>query len=245
MGMWTRLKLIFSTKASSAMDRAEDPRQVLDYAYTQQQLLLVKLRQGLVEVATSKQQLERQSKKLEARVPQLEDQAKRALGAGRDDLARIALERKRSAAAELVGLSAQIAEVGAEEKRLAGQERSLQVRIEEFRTHRDVVSARYSASEAEVKVKEALSGVSGELAELGMAVGRAEEKADRLQSRAKALDSLVDIGALESAGGGDYVETELKRLTSGAEIDDELERLKAEIATPKLPVQAGDGNHGS
>jgi len=243
--MWTRLKLIFSTKASSAMDRAEDPRQVLDYAYTQQQLLLVKLRQGLVEVATSKQQLERQSKKLEARVPQLEDQAKRALGAGRDDLARIALERKRSAAVELEGLSAQIAEVGAEEKRLAGQERSLQVRIEEFRTHRDVVSARYSASEAEVKVKEALSGVSGELAELGMAVGRAEEKADRLQSRAKALDSLVDIGALEPAGGGDYVENELKRLTSGAEIDDELERLKAEIAAPKLPVQAGDGNHGS
>jgi len=245
MGMWSRLKLIFSTKASSAMDRAEDPRQVLDYAYTQQQLLLVKLRQGLVEVATSKQQLERQSKKLVARVPQLEDQAKRALGAGRDDLARIALERKRSAAVELEGLSAQIAEVGAEEKRLAGQERSLQVRIEEFRTHRDVVSARYSASEAEVKVKEALSGVSGELAELGMAVGRAEEKADRLQSRAKALDSLVDIGALEPAGGGDYVENELKRLTSGAEIDDELERLKAEIAAPSLPAQVGDGNHGS
>ena len=245
MGMWTRLKLIFSTKASSAMDRAEDPRQVLDYAYTQQQLLLVKLRQGLVEVATSKQQLERQSKKLAARVPQLEDQAKRAVGAGRDDLARIALERKRSAAVELEGLSAQIAEVGAEEKRLAGQERSLQVRIEEFRTHRDVVSARYSASEAEVKVKEALSGVSGELAELGMAVGRAEEKADRLQSRAKALDSLVDIGALEPAGGGDYVENELKRLTSGAEIDDELERLKAEIGAPSLPAQVGDGNHGS
>jgi phage shock protein A len=243
--MWSRLKLIFSTKASSAMDRAEDPRQVLDYAYTQQQLLLVKLRQGLVEVATSKQQLERQSKKLEARVPQLEDQAKRALGAGRDDLARIALERKRSAVAELEGLSAQIAEVGAEEKRLAAQERSLRLRIEEFRTHRDVVSARYSASEAEVKVKEALSGVSGELAELGMAVGRAEEKADRLQSRAKALDSLVDIGALEPAGGGHYVENELKRLTSGAEIDDELERLKAEIGGPRLAARAGDENHGS
>ncbi len=244
MGIWSRLKLVFSTKANSALNRAEDPRQVLDYAYSQQQLLLVKLRQGLVEVATSKQQLERQSKKLEARVPQLDDQARRAVGAGRDDLARIALERKRSAAAELEGLSAQIAEVGAEEKRLAGQERSLQVRIEEFRTHRDVVSARYSAAEAEVKVKEALSGVSGELAELGMAVGRAEEKADRLQSRAKALDSLVDIGALEPAGGGDYVENELKRLTSGAEIDDELERLKAEIGAPSLPAQVGDGNHG-
>ncbi len=104
-----------------------------------------------------------------------------------------------------------------------------------------MVSARYSASEAEVKVKEALSGVSGELAELGMAVGRAEEKADRLQSRARALDSLVDIGALQPAGGGDYVETELRRLTSGAEIDDELERLKAKIGTPRLAA-TGDGN---
>ena len=241
MGLWSRLRLIFSTKASSAMDRAEDPRQVLDYAYGQQQLLLVKLRQGLVEVATSKQQLERQSKKLASRVPQLDEQARRAIGAGRDDLARIALERKRTAFAEIEGLTTQVAEVDAEEKRLAGQERALQVRIEEFRTHRDVVSARYSASEAEVKVKEALSGVSGELAELGMAVGRAEEKADRLQSRARALDSLVDIGALQPAGGGDYVETELRRLTSGAEIDDELERLKAEIGTPRLAA-TGDGN---
>src|SRR5216684_3126239 len=118
MGLWTRLKLIFSAKASSALDRAEDPRQVLDYAYTQQQL-------------------DRQSKKLQARVPQLDDQARRAIGAGRDDLARIALERKRTAMAEIEGLMAQIAEVSAEENRLAGQERSLQVRIEEFRTHRD------------------------------------------------------------------------------------------------------------
>jgi phage shock protein A len=244
MGLWFRLKLIFSTKASSAMDRAEDPRQVLDYAYGQQQLLLVKLRQGLVEVATSKQQLERQSKKLASRVPQLDEQARRAIGAGRDDLARIALERKRTALAEIEGLTTQVAEVDAEEKRLAGQERALQVRIEEFRTHRDVVSARYSASEAEVKVKEALSGVSGELAELGMAVGRAEEKADRLQSRARALDSLVDIGALQPTGGGDYVETELQRLTSGAEIDDELERLRAEIGAPRLAAAKGDGNDG-
>ena len=73
-----------------------------------------------------------------------------------------------------------------------------------------------------------------------MAVGRAEEKADRLQSRARALDSLVDIGALQPAGGGDYVETELRRLTSGAEIDDELERLKAEVGTPRLAAAKGD-----
>src|SRR5258708_33390405 len=142
MGLWTRLKLIFSAKASSALDRAEDPRQVLDYAYTQQQQLLVKLRQGLVEVATSKQQLDRQSKKLQARVPQLDDQARRAIGAGRDDLARIALERKRTALAEIQILMGQNAGASAEERRLPGQARPLQVRVAGSRPRPDLVRQR-------------------------------------------------------------------------------------------------------
>ena len=234
MGLWSRMKLLFTTKASSALDRAEDPRQVLDYAYNQQQVLLVSLRRGLVDVATSKQQLVQQAEKFEARIPRLDDQARRAVTAGREDLARIALERKRTALGEMQSLNTQIAEVEADKQRLSAQERSLQLRIEQFRTHRDVVSARYSAAEAEVRAKESLAGVSGELAELGMAVGRAEEKADRLQARARAIDSLVDIGSLPSAGGGDFVETELSRITTGSEIDEELARIKSEIEWPKL-----------
>jgi phage shock protein A len=156
------------------------------------------------------------------------------VSAGREDLARIALERKRTALAEMQSLHTQVAEVEADKQRLSAQERALQVRIEQFRTHRDVVSARYSAAEAEVRVKESLAGVSGELAELGMAVGRAEEKADRLQARARAIDSLVDVGALPSASGGDFVEAELRRITAGSEIDEELARIKSSLDRPKL-----------
>jgi phage shock protein A len=234
MSLWSRLKLLFATRASSALDRAEDPRQVLDYAYSQQQELLLNLRRGLVDVATSKQQLEQQAARIKAGVPRFEEQARRAVAAGREDLARVALERKRTALTESESLTQQIAEVDADKQRLSAQERALQLRIEQFRTHRDVVSARYSAAEAEVRVKESLAGVSGELAELGMAVGRAEEKAERLQARARAIDSLVDIGALPAPGGGDYVETELQRLTAGSEIDAELDRIKAELGTPQL-----------
>ena len=236
MGLWTRIRMLFATKASSALDRAEDPREVLDYAYSQQQQLLVSLRRGLVDVATSKQQLEQQAQRLLDSIPKLDDQARRAIGAGREDLARVALERKRTATTEAESLTKQIAEVSADKDRLSAQERALQLRIEQFRTHRDVVSARYSAAEAEVRVKESLAGVSGELAELGMAVGRAEEKADRLQARARAIDSLVDIGSLPSTGGGDFVENELHRITQGSEIDGELARIKAELALPTLPA---------
>ena len=238
MSIWTRLRLLLNTEVSSALDQAEDPRQVLDYAYNQQQQLLITLRRGLVDVATAKQQLEQQARRLETRIPQLDDQAHRAVSAGRDDLARVALERKRLALSEMEGLNSQIAEVEADKQRLANQERTLQVRVEQFRTHREVVSARYSAAEAEVRLKESLAGVSGELAELGMAVGRAEEKAERLQARAKAIDSLVDLGSFPPIGGGDFVEAELLRITVTKEIDDELTRIKSEVGGPNKETKS-------
>src|SRR5438477_645311 len=175
MGIWSRVRLLLNTEVSSALDQAEDPRQVLDYAYNQQQQLLITLRRGLVDVATSKQQLEHQARRLETRIPQLDDQARRAVEAGRDDLARVALERKRLALSEVEGLTKQIAEVESDKQRLAAQERTLQVRVEQFRTHREVVSARYTAAEAEVRLKEFLARASRELAELSMPVGRAED----------------------------------------------------------------------
>ena len=229
MGIWSRVRLLLNTEVSSALDQAEDPRQVLDYAYNQQQQLLITLRRGLVDVATSKQQLEHQARRLETRIPQLDDQARRAVEAGRDDLARVALERKRLALSEVEGLTKQIAEVESDKQRLAAQERTLQIRVEQFRTHREVVSARYTAAEAEVRLKESLAGVSGELAELSMAVGRAEEKADRLQARARAIDSLVDLGSFPPIGGGDFVEAELLRITVSKEIDAELAKIKSEV----------------
>lgn len=243
MGLWNRLKLLLGVKATSALDRAEDPREVLDYAYSQQQELLATLRRGLVDVATAKQQLEQQAAKLQERIPRLDEQARRALQSGREDLARVALERRHAAAAEIDGLQHQLSEVGAEEDRLAAQERALALRIDEFRTHREVVSARYSAASAEVSVREALSGVTGDLAELGRAVGRAEEKTERLQARAKALGSLVDVGALPSTSG-DYLEAELGRITTGKEIDDELARLRAELALPRLAAATEESPDG-
>ena len=239
MGLWSRIQLLLRMKAGAALDRAEDPREVLDFAYTQQLELLRKVKQGLVDVATSKRQLEQQAEKLRARVPQLEDQARRALGLEREDLARLALERKQTALAELGGLDGQVAEVAAEERKLTLAEQQLSARIEEFRTRREVVSARYTAAEAQVRVGEALTGVSGELAELSMAIGRAEEKTERLQARASAIDALIDSGALALPGlpgGGDAVERELRQLTAAQSVENELAALRAETGgRPTLP----------
>ena len=243
MRISSRILMFFRVKANTALDRVADPRQVMDYAYSQQQEMLVKTKQGLVEVATSKAQLDQQSRRLRTRVPQTEQQARRALSAGRDDLARIALTRKQTILAELEQLDLQIAEVAEDEARLTRAEQQLAARIEEFRTRRDVISARYTAARAQVRATEALTGVSSEFAELGMALGRAVEKTERMQARATAIGSLLDAGTLAlPTTGTDIIEGELLRVTAEDAVDHELATLKAELDPGQQPPALKEGS---
>ena len=80
-----RIALIFRSKANTALDAAEDPRETLDYSYVKQQEMLQKVRRGLADVATSRKRLELQIQQLEQHSTKLQGQAQQALGAGRED----------------------------------------------------------------------------------------------------------------------------------------------------------------
>lgn len=234
MSLWSNIVMLFQVKANAAVDRAEDPRQLLDYGFAQQQALLRKVRQGLIEVATSKTQLQQQVKKLRGQVTQLDEQAKRAAAANRIDLAGAALERKQTVLTELAGLERQVAEVAEEEQNLVRAQQQLSTRVEEFRTRREVLSARYTAAEAHMRVSESLSGVSGDQNDLQAVLGRVEEKTERLQARASAIASLIETGALaSSASSADPVEQELNKLAANQAVQDELHALLEQVKAEK------------
>ena len=243
MSIATRLRLLMHMRASSALDAMEDPVETLDYAYGQQQVMLREVTRGLVDVATAREQLKQQASRLRARVPDLERQARQALTSGREDLARIALERKQFALAELAALEQQVADVTEEERRLASAQQRLSARVDEFRTHRVVLTAQHSAAEAQLRVHAAISGVSGEFADLGIAVGRAEEKIDRMRSRAVAIDTLIASGSLVMPGGGDALERELRELGVRQSVEDELAALRSELSGTE-PTEAVDKEQG-
>src|SRR5919112_4009292 len=94
MSLMKRISLIFRSKANTALDRAEDPRETLDYSYQRQLDLLSKVRRGVADVATSRKRVELQINQLQQQSSKLQDQAKKALGANREDLAREALTRR-------------------------------------------------------------------------------------------------------------------------------------------------------
>ena len=244
MGLVGRFTTIVKAKANKALDRAEDPRETLDYSYEKQLELLQKVRRGVADVATSKKRLELQSAKLEQSVEKLDGQARMALQQSREDLARVALERKKGVQLQLQSLDEQRAQLQTEQDKLVLAEQRLTAKVEAFRTRKETIKAQYTAAEAQTKIGEAFSGVSEEMADVGMAMERAETKVETMRARAGAIDELLESGALtDLTDGRDSIDRELDQLASAGAVDAELERLRAEVGAGEAPAgQIGDGD---
>jgi phage shock protein A len=246
MGLMKRVSLVFKAKANKALDKMEDPRETLDYSYQRQLELLTKVRRGVADVATSRKRVELQMNQLNQSSGKLEDQARKALGMGREDLARAALERKASAQTQLNDLQAQYAQLQAEEEKLTVASQRLQSKVDAFRTRKETIKATYTAAEAQTRINEAFSGISEEMGDVGMAIQRAEDKTAQMQARAGAIDELMASGALDDAIGGrrDDIQSELDQMSASSDVERELSRLKGEI-TASAPKQLEGGANGS
>lgn len=231
MGLMGRFSLIVKSKASKMLDKAEDPRETLDYSYEKQLEMLQKVRRGVADVATSKKRLELQAAKLEQSVTKLDGQARQALSQGREDLARVALERKQGVQQQLQDLDAQRAQLQAEQDKLVVAEQKLTARVEAFRTRKETIKAQYTAAEAQTKIGEAVSGISEDMADIGLAIERAENKTEDMRARAGAIDELLESGALDDLTGTskDSIERELEAITITGGVEDELAKMRAEL----------------
>lgn len=244
MGIFSRMSTIFKAKMSKALDRAEDPRETLDYSYEKQLEMLQKVKRGIVEVTTAKKRLELQLAKQQDDIARMDGQARQALTVNREDLARIVLQRKAAAMEQLQSLQSQIADLDTQQAKLVDAESRLSAKVESFRTRKEVIKATYSAAEAQVRIGEAVSGISEELTDVGMAIDRAENKTAQLQARAAAIDELTSTGVLAEpgvSGAGSDIDRQLAQLSSASTVDAELARMKAELGTAPAPKQLEDG----
>ena len=229
MSVLNRLVSKMKAGLDALLTPAEDPRLTFADAYKRQRALLVNVRQTLSEVAASKDRLEVKTAEVRRKLPQLEGRARGALIDGQEHLATLALQRHQVATMELEALEERIREAQREEERLSIIEQRLTAQIEASFARQDLIAARYSAAETQVRVKEALSGVSQEIADLGLALEQAEQEAEHMQARASAIDQLVEAVTVE---GFDLPSAP----DLAPAVRDQLEALKREIREGELPV---------
>ena len=234
-GLGGRMSTVMKAKISKLLDRAEDPAETLDYGYQKQVELLQNVKKGIADVTTSKKRLQMQSQKIEQSVVKLDTQARQALAQGREDLARAALERKTVAQTELQSLDSQIEQLASQQEQLTANEKKLRAKIEAFRSKKEVIKAQYSAAEAQVRISEAANGVGEQMADLGLAIQRAEDKTEEMRARAGAVEELEAAGTFDDlsqlGGGQDDIDRELAQLGASGQVDDELAAMKAELGS--------------
>jgi len=241
-GLMSRASLIVRAKFSKLLNRAENPTETLDYSYEQMLEQLQNVKRGVADVVTAKKRLELQTTQLEQNVVKLETQARQAVGAGREDLARQALQKKAAVQQQLQGLDAQVKQLEDQQQKLIESQQSLETRIEAFRSQKEVIKAQYSAAEAQVRIGEAATGIGRGMQDTGLAIERAREKTEQMQARAAAIDELTTAGALEDFTSGDtQLDRELAQISQSSQVDDELAKLKAEVGggEPQKEIAAG------
>ena len=241
-GLMARLSLIFKAKFSKALDRAENPNETLDYSYEEQLRQLQNVKRGIADVTTAKKRLEMQYTSMQQQVEKLDGQARQALAAGREDLAREALTRKAAVEAQLETIMQQGQQLEAQQQKLVEGEKTLAAKIEAFRSQKEVIKAQYSAAEAQVRIGEAATGIGEQMADVGLAVQRAKDKTEQMQARASAIDELTAAGSLEDfTSSGDDIDRQLAEISQGSQVDDELAKMKAEIGKGEDPPKELEG----
>lgn len=238
MGLLDRTKTVIGSKVNKVLEKFEKPTETLDYAYEKQVGMLQDVKRGITELSTAKKRLEMQKQKLLKDSIDMDGKAKESLRQGNEQMARLALERKSQIEENVQSLNVQIKKLGADQDKLIQTEKTLEFKIEQFRTQKEMVKAQYSAAEAQVKIGESLSGISKSTSDVGAAMNRAQDKTEAMTARADAIDELTDSGVLSSVGDqGDTIDRELSKINTKGKVDSQLEQLKGSIG--KTPSKNG------
>ena len=235
-GLIARASTIIKAKFSKLLDRAENPAETLDYSYEEQLRQLQNVKRGIADVTTAKKRLELQYTQMQQQVDKLDGQARQALEANREDLAREALTRKAALQSQLDGIMQQGQQLEAQQQKLVEGQHQLAARVEAFRSQKEVIKAQYSAAEAQVRIGEAATGIGEHMQDVGLAVERAKDKTQQMQARASAIEELTASGSLEDyTASGDDIDRQLSQIRQTGQVDSELAKLKAELGAGGEP----------
>lgn len=227
MGLFDRLWRVIRANINSLVGAAEDPEKILEQAVMDMQEDLIQLRQAVAGAIASQKRTERQCSQAESTATEWYQRAQLALQKGEDNLAREALTRKKSYQETATAMKASLGQQNAVVTQLKDNMRSLESKISEAKSKKDMYIARARSAKASERLQEMMGNLStgGALS----AFEKMEEKVMQLEARSEAIAEL----------GTSDLEKKFLSLEGAGDVDAELQAMKAQMLpgnnTPKLP----------
>lgn len=240
MGLFDRISRVVKSNLNDMVSKAEDPEKMLEQSILEMQEDLVQLRQGVAQAIAAQKRSEQQYNQAQNEANKWQRNAQLALQKGDENLARQALERKKTYAETANTLQTSLGQQTGQIDTLKRSLIALESKISEAKTKKDMLKARVSAAKAQEQLQSTVGrlGTSSAMA----AFERMEEKVLQIEARAQSAAELA----------GDNLESQFAALESSSDVDDELAALKAQMSLgpatpqnqPSLP-QASDSSSTS
>lgn len=224
MGIFSRLTDIVNANITALLDRAEDPAKMIRLIIQEMEDTLVDVRSDAARLIADRKEIQRRLNRLSEAQGEWQRRAELAIQKEREDLARAALT-ERAKIDELVvmldrddiALKERMAELDADIARL-------QSKLAEAKAKQAGLLARAQTANARFAVREHL--YDGRVDNAMARFDTVERKLDEMEGRVEAFD----VG-----GGGATLADEIASLEASTKIDDDLAKLKADMA-----ARAGD-----
>ena len=217
MGIFNRVSDVIKANINDLLDRAEDPEKMIKQMVLEMEESVNKDTLSVAQSIANEKQLQRRLEKERANVNDWQSKAEQAIGAGRDDLAKAALEKKIIAQKNVNDLEPTFQTAKATAERLKSQLDELRKKLDEARSRQNTLIARSNAAKAEKQLNQAMSGTGSDAFSK---FEKMENKVEQMEAEAEAFGELN--------GSDKSLEEEFANL-SNPNLDDELAKLKAKL----------------
>ncbi|MGO4961664.1 PspA/IM30 family protein [Jeotgalibaca porci] len=223
MSILGRFSDIISANVNAVIDRMEDPEKMIDQYLRDMMEDLAEVKQNTAGVMAEETRAKREVDQNEAEVNKYNELAKKALGAGNEDDARIFLSKKQEIESVGAGLATSYASAHENAVKMRQMHDKLAKDIETLRQRRSMIKGKMSVAKAQEKLNDVSENVTRSESAMG-SFKRMEDKANRMLDEANAMSELNS----EPVDSAKALEEKYASQTSAA-VEDELERLKKDL----------------
>ncbi|MEC0235964.1 PspA/IM30 family protein [Paenibacillus kribbensis] len=215
MSIFKRLRDLTMSNINAIIDKAEDPVKMTDQYIRDMQEDLEDAEKAVAAQIAIEKRFKQQYEEQAALVKKREEQAHTAAKAQNVDLARRALEEKKTAEQKMNEFKAGYEQNKAAADNLRGKLDEMRRQLTEMKNKRETLVARYNAAKAQTEINKAMNGFSSDTATAGLK--RMEEKMLQAEARAEASN---EMSSKEKS-----LDEEFKELDKKSAVDDELAAL--------------------
>lgn len=234
MSLVKRISNIFKAKANDIVEKMEDPEDTLNYSLVEMRENLSKIKKSMLDVATLKKKLENELSDINIKISEYEKNAELALESGREDLAKASIQNKNDLIEKKTNLEAQIKSIEEQLKNIEKSKEQMEDNLIKLQSKKEELITMKKVSDAQVMIKETLTGIANDTTDLGERIKNAEEKIKEKYAKSQAIDYMVDEGMLDNIlDDEDNVEKELKEIEKQKRAEEEFEELKKRVAAKK------------